>query len=613
MMATDTLTNQKPEEENPKRQDWFFGLRMQLIIPYVGLTLLVAFTGIFILTRLVTSSTNERFNNQLNEASRVVSDVVVSIEDTHLENLRLMAFTQGIADAISSNDRQALEDILFPLVLNEQVELLSVTNLNGIELVSFVWDPVAAQYLISEGQNLGGIESIGKVQAGYSDEIGDKFSEIVETASGKYLITSAPVRDGENNLKGILVIGTSLDTCARMLKSTALADVVILNNEGLVSITTLPLTEEDTGIISLTTEELTGMGQSLRKDIEVSERVQAVNYGPLVLRQAKIGYIAVALPTNFIVSLISTSRTSLSLIFTLATVLMTVIGLGLARTIAIPILRMRDVSKKVAGGDFDQQLSLKRRDEIGELATSFNTMVSNLRSRTEELVQSEKLSAVGQLAAGLAHDVKNPLAVIKGVAEELNYEIDDGADEEFIKNYLAIIRDNADRANNILTDLMKFSRSSTFSFEPLDICDSIKQAVRLTDFLARKANVEITMDFDPPSVILEYDEQQIEQVLVNLIQNAIQAMPEGGDLKVKVETDQEDCYISVEDTGKGIPEEFLKKVFEPFFTTKPKGEGTGLGLAVAYGIIDNHKGSISVSSEVGVGTTFLIKLPLIRQ
>jgi signal transduction histidine kinase len=120
------------------------------------------------------------------------------------------------------------------------------------------------------------------------------------------------------------------------------------------------------------------------------------------------------------------------------------------------------------------------------------------------------------------------------------------------------------------------------------------------------------MDFNPPAVILEYDEQQIEQVLVNLIQNGIQAMPEGGDLKIRVETDQEDCYIYVEDTGQGIPEEFLKKVFEPFFTTKPKGEGTGLGLAVVYGIIENHKGSISVSSQVDEGTTFMIKLPLKR-
>jgi signal transduction histidine kinase len=611
-MVTDTFTSPKPEEGNSKKLDLFFGLRMKLIIPYVGLTLLVAFTGIFILTRLVTSSTNERFSNQLNEASRVVSDVVVTIEDTHLENLRLMAFTQGIADAISKNERQSLEDILFPLVLNEQVELLSVADLNGIELISFVWDANTEQYLISDGQNLGGIESVGKVQAGYSDEIGDKFTEIVETASGKYLVTSAPVKNAAGELEGILVIGTSLQTCARKLESVALADVVILDNEGLVSNTTLPLIGEDTKIVSLTREELAGLDQSLRKDIEISERVHAVNYGPLILRQAHIGYTGVALPTNFIVSLISTSRTSLSLIFTLATILVAVIGLGLARSIAIPILRMRDVSKKVAGGDFDQQLSLSRRDEIGELATSFNTMISNLRSRTEELVQSEKLSAVGQLAAGLAHDVKNPLAVIKGVAEELNYEIDDGADDDSIKSYLTIIRENADRANNILTDLMKFSRQSTFSFEAQDIIESVKQAVRLTDFLAHKANVEITMDFDPPEIILEYDEQQIEQVLVNLIQNAIQAMPEGGDLKINVRTDTEDCYISVEDSGQGIPEEFLKKVFEPFFTTKPKGEGTGLGLAVVYGIVENHKGNISVSSKVGVGTTFVIKLPLKR-
>ena len=332
-------------------------------------------------------------------------------------------------------------------------------------------------------------------------------------------------------------------------------------------------------------------------------------YSQLILRQKKVGFLGIALPTNFVVATESTSQVTLSIIFTLATLGIVVIGYILAVTIARPILRLRDAAVAVGSGDLDQRAHLSRRDEIGQLGHEFDKMVANLQDRTSELAQSEKLSAVGQLAAGIAHDVKNPLGVIKGLAEEI--EEDMPANSNSIQ-HLRVIQDNASRADAILNDLMTFSRQSAFEMKYQNICDTVHKAVRLTGYLARKGYVEIDVETKTDQIMTYFASQQIEQVLINLIQNAVQAMPEGGKLLIKVSEAFGNISISVADTGLGIKEENLRKVFDPFYTTKPEGEGTGLGLSVSYGIIKKHQGTIKVESVIGVGTTFLINLPQVE-
>jgi two-component system NtrC family sensor kinase len=297
-------------------------------------------------------------------------------------------------------------------------------------------------------------------------------------------------------------------------------------------------------------------------------------------------------------------------------------------------LRLRALSQAVAAGDLDQKTELDRPDEIGELAEAFDTMTQHLRERTDEaarlyaetvqrnqelaeintrlqtaqqqLVQSEKLAAVGQLTAGIVHDVKNPLAVIKGMAESLQ-------EEPELKPYatreLALIRESATKANQIVSDLLTFSRQSTPEMKLQDLKATVEAALRITAFLARKANVQVSAALPDQSVYMIYDAQQIEQVLINLIHNAIQAMPQGGALRVSLSQAAEAVALAVQDTGTGISPENLRRIFDPFFTTKPEGEGTGLGLSVSYGIIARHHGRIDVESVVGQGTTFTILLP----
>jgi signal transduction histidine kinase len=230
-----------------------------------------------------------------------------------------------------------------------------------------------------------------------------------------------------------------------------------------------------------------------------------------------------------------------------------------------------------------------------------------LRATQLQLIQSEKLAAIGHLTAGIVHDVKNPLTVIKGVAELLLYE--DELDPE-VKSEISLIRESALKANNIVSDLLKFSRQSKPTMGEQDIRETIETALRLMAYTIRKAHVQVVKELPDQSVVMTYDIQQIEQVLVNIITNAIQAMPDGGTLRLNLSHSDGIAKIAIQDTGTGISPENLTRIFDPFFTTKPEGEGTGLGLSVSYGIISNHSGRIDVESMVGQGSTFKIILPM---
>jgi len=593
-----------------KLRDWFYGLRLQLIIPYVILTLVVSGIGIFIVTRLVTSSLRERFSNQLLEASRVAADGIVNREEIHLDNLRLMAFTEGVPNALETENRVDLENLLFPLVINENVQLLSLTDRNGIEILSIIQDPNTGDYANSFGADLSELGLVRLPMIGFKDEVGDKFSAFDRTQFGNYLMTSAPVYNSQSQVVGVIVIGSNVDSLVKKLKSQALADTILLDTSGNVLDSTFPFVGESSNDLMLSQNEIEELAISLSKDVTISTRDYEVFYSQLILRQKKVGFLGIALPTNFIVATESTSQITLSIIFTLATLGIVIIGYLLAVTIARPILRLRDAAVAVGSGDLDQRANLRRRDEIGQLGIEFDKMVANLQDRTSELAQSEKLSAVGQLAAGIAHDVKNPLGVIKGLAEEIEEDMPTNSDTV---QYLRTIQDNASRADSILNDLMTFSRQSAFEMQYQNICATVHKAVRLTGYLARKGYVEIDVETQTDSIMTSFASQQIEQVLINLIQNAVQAMPEGGKLLIKVSEALGNISISVADTGHGIKKENLHKVFDPFYTTKAEGEGTGLGLSVSYGIIKKHQGTIKVESVIGVGTTFVFNLPQVER
>lgn len=614
----------------------FSSLRTKLIVPYALLTLIVAMVGVFIITRLVSGSFEERFGNQLVEASRVTADGVVRKERKHLEDLRLLTFMDGVSAAIENRDSESLQATFEGIAVNNNIDVVAAIDTRGKGIITLTYDPEAGATEFFTGDDYSSFGPVQSVLSDQYDEVGDKFAGILDTQLGKFLFTSAPVRNTDEKLVGALLIGTKIDTLLEDLKLQALADILILNPEGSLVTTTLVEPEEGYGILEIEGESLRDAGlTSFNRELELYERAYEILYTPLIIRDTEAGFIGVVSSSEYIATSLTTNRNTFSIIFTLGTGAVILLGYLLAQHIARPILQLRSMSQAVAGGDLERSSGLERTDEIGELADAFDIMTLRLRERTEEaarlykeaiqrakelaemnarlqatqaqLVQSEKLASVGQLTAGIVHDVKNPLAVIKGLAEEL---VAEGDLDDFSIDGLETIRDSASKANTIVTDLLKFARQSTPELQIRDMGATLESVFRLTEYLIRKGNVTLVPDLPLTSVMATYDAQQIEQVLINLVTNAVQAMPEGGTLDVSLKEHDDNLVITMRDSGVGIPEENLVRIFDPFFTTKPEGEGTGLGLSVSYGIISRHRGLIEVESEVGIGTTFVVSLPL---
>lgn len=230
--------------------------------------------------------------------------------------------------------------------------------------------------------------------------------------------------------------------------------------------------------------------------------------------------------------------------------------------------------------------------------------------------RAEKLAAVGRLAAGVVHEINNPLATISACAEALETRVAEGAfnqsaEVEDLRDYLELIRSEAFRCKSITTGLLDFSRMRTGNRFPIDVSEILKSSARLLHHQKRGNNVEMRIEAEDALPLVEADEGQIQQVVIALSTNAIDAMSErGGILTLRAFAQENRVVVEVQDTGSGIAAENLSKIFEPFFTTKEVGKGTGLGLAVCYGIITEHGGRLSVRSNVGTGTTFTMFLPI---
>lgn len=257
--------------------------------------------------------------------------------------------------------------------------------------------------------------------------------------------------------------------------------------------------------------------------------------------------------------------------------------------------------------------------ETGEV-THVITVGEDVTMRVEAIHavgRAEKLAAVGRLAAGVVHEINNPLATIAACAEALEQRVSEGTFDEHspdvvddLSEYLGLIKSEAFRCKSITTGLLDFSRVRTGNRHPLDVSEIIRSSANLISHQKRGDNIRIQVEIEDDIPMINADGGHIQQAVIALATNAIDAMPEGGNLTFRAFAQTHRVVIEVADTGFGIPAEDLSKIFEPFFTTKEVGKGTGLGLAVCYGIVTEHNGRLSVRSNVGKGTTFSIFLPI---
>jgi two-component system NtrC family sensor kinase len=311
-----------------------------------------------------------------------------------------------------------------------------------------------------------------------------------------------------------------------------------------------------------------------------------------------------------------------------------IIGLTYAiiSNITRPVGEMVAATRNIAAGRLDQEVQATGQGEIALLAESFNTMLAGLRrmhanqeewgrtleekvrQRTDEVTQmqvrvaqSERLASLGMLAAGVAHEINNPLGGILALTALALEDV--GPDHPHRHNLEVVVR-QTERCRDIVRGLLEFSRQSDATMEELDINAVLQQTLGLVSKQSAFFNVEIVQEPGTDLPRVNADRQQIQQVVLNLLLNAVQAMGERGTITIVTRKSAAgDVEILIRDTGCGIPRDVIDRIFDPFFTTKSGGQGTGLGLAIVYGIITRHRGSIGVTSEVGKGTTFTIRLP----
>jgi len=275
-----------------------------------------------------------------------------------------------------------------------------------------------------------------------------------------------------------------------------------------------------------------------------------------------------------------------------------------------PLTVIEQTTQRIAKGDFKPLPVVQTRDETQSVVEAFNKMISELEKRQDQLVQAQKLSSLGVLTSGIAHQLNNPLNNISTSCQILQEEIGDG-NSEFIGKLFNNIDQEVDRARDIVKGLLEFSREREFQQNWVNLENLVIRTTRLISSQL-PAGVEIFTEI-PEELDIIADAQKLQEVLLNLLLNASQAMPnEVGRITITAAEDKKakQVEILVRDSGCGIPEDNLPHIFDPFFSTKEVGYGSGLGLSVAHGIIEQHKGTLSVVSKVGEGSVFTIRLPL---
>ena len=308
------------------------------------------------------------------------------------------------------------------------------------------------------------------------------------------------------------------------------------------------------------------------------------------------------------------------------------LGLSLyvfSNSIAKPLEVLVSGSRDVAAGNFDHRIRLDTKDELGELADAMNAMTlrfqetrddldRQVRDRTKQVVRSEQLASVGFLAAGVAHEINNPLASIALCSESLESRLADFGDQsqiaeaelEVVSNYLAMIQQEAFRCKQITEKLLDFSRMGDMERHHTDVRELVEGVIEMVRHLGKYRGKRLELEDGEP-VVAEVNAQEIKQVVLNLIANGLDSLAEGGVVRVAVGRRRDQVVITVVDDGCGMTEEVIKHLFEPFFTRRRGGQGTGLGLSITYRIVEEHNGRIEASSDgIDRGSRFVVTLPL---
>ncbi len=631
-------------------------LRSKLIISFLAVIVICGLVATLVAVRLIgTSIINQaqtKVRTDLNSARHIYHGEVQRVKGL----LRLSALRFFLKDALSEKNMEMLTARLEEIRKSESLDVLALTDENGRVIVrarnpSAIGDDQAQDELLSRVLSSGEViaatvivprEELLKEGPELAEQAYIKFifttkakqSTETEQTSGMMIKAAAAVFGYDGTLIGALYGGKLLNRNYEIVdkvKETVYQGVKYKGKD----IGTATIFQGDLRISTNVKGKQVSRAIGTRVSEEVYEQV-LVRGLPWIGRAFVVNnwYIAAYEPIKDIneniigilyVGVLEEKFTDMRkraiaifLGITLAGMTIALITSSfLANGVLQPIRRLVFASQQLAKGDLDYRVKTTPGDEIAELAETFNLMASSLKERDEQLKQytqqqimkSERLATLGQLAAGVAHEINNPLGAVL-MYSHLSLE-EMGAGDPQRKNVEKVVGE-ATRCKDIVRGLLDFARQTEPKVEELDVNEILERTLSLVEHQALLQNVKITRAFSASLPKVMMDGNQMQQVFTNIILNAAEAIDGEGEVTVatRMAPDCEAIEIEFADTGCGIPQENLGKIFDPFFTTKEVGRGTGLGLAVSYGIVVRHKGTIDVKSEPGKGTTFTVRLPL---
>jgi len=633
-------------------------LRNKLIISFVIVVVIIGSIATFIGTHLIgkgiIKQAQEKVRTDLNSAREIYQGEVNNVRTI----VRLTAERFYVKDALIRKDHQRLNSEIATVRTRETLDFLTLLDADGKVLIRTrntvlvgddqTWSAIVRKAL-KEKDTFSGTEIVSKEEMlKCSPELAQqtyfkiipiphaKPTDKTEETSGMVIKAASPVLDNNGNLLGVLYGGILINRNYKIVDK--IKDVVF---EGQTykgkDIGTATIFQDDLRISTnvktkggdraIGTRIAADVGeQVLVKGLPWIERAFVVTdwyftaYEPIKDIEGRIiGILYVGLLEAKFVDIKNETLWLFISITVIGVLVALLIGYLLSASITSPIHHLATAAGKIAGGDFNHEVTVESQDEIGELSKTFNVMIEAIKERDEKLkaetqaalIQMEKMSSLGQMAAGVAHEINNPLSGVLTYAQLMLKNIRAGKTipPEELEKKLSAMEKETERCTRIIKSLLEFSRQSRPSIKPIDLTKVIDNALVMLTHQAELSNVRITKQYDNISQI-EADPDQLQQVFTNIILNAIHAMTKGGILTISSISDKQKNLLGVrfQDTGSGITPENLKKLFTPFFTTKEKGVGIGLGLAVCYGIIQRHNGDIKVESEYGKGTTFTVWL-----
>jgi signal transduction histidine kinase len=582
--------------------------------------LLPVVTTMVLLLALITWTVNHLITGQYQtEAARTLAQADTLFQNSQqILSKNLLLRFRNIPNepryraALQSGDRPTILDQIKDLPAEQDVDVVLFTSAQGELLASAKRDPLV---------------SIGEFESGSAAAIhlalqGEEKADTIRAGSRLFNVVSIPATGPTGDFIGVLTFGSEIgNATANDFKLITHSEVVLLAN-GLVIASTLSrpeLAHQFAGLFS----HIRGPNHGPEPELLGEDHYFCLS-GKFksISGNAGLGYLLLSSYEQELRAL-RANQQSLMAVSAAGVLLGTLMVWFLVRKTTQPLRELRDSAEAVGKGDFSRRVEVASGDECGELAFVFNQMTENLqRSREQlertvdtlkttqaQLIQSEKLSGIGEFVAGVAHELNNPLTSVMGFAELLSRS--DAKPEH--KRYLELIQKSAVRCQKIVQSLLSFARHHAPERKLSCVNTLVENAVEFLQYQLRTSNIEVITKLDPHLPKAMVDPHQVQQVFLNIINNARQAIESHqpkGTIRITTETCGQIVRVVLRDSGPGISEANLSKVFDPFFTTKEVGKGTGLGLSLCYGIIKEHGGSITVRSKPGEGAAFVIELPL---